>query len=155
MFSNACYKRCKLEFVWRSIYCEPSFSEKLKTLDHELLESKRTQCLTSLWNMQHIYAFNSIPLSHFVISCKLRLCVIIDIEHALSLVYVQRIRTSRCTLHNGRGWDKEEKNYWIKSLFLFSLRTKSILVASLRLNHWCHMDYLNNVLTTFLSLVTF
>ncbi len=27
-----------------------------------------------------------------------------------------------------------------KLLFLFSLRTKNILVAKLKLSHWCHMD---------------
>ncbi len=47
--------------------------------------------------------------------------------------------------------------WWIKLLFLFSLPTKSILVSiiQLRLNYWCHMDYLNNVLTTFLDLERF
>ncbi len=50
--------------------------------------------------------------------------------------------------------DEEEKNCWIKSLFLFSLCTKkySRSFVNLRLNHWCHMDYLTNVLATFLCL---
>ncbi len=45
-----------------------------------------------------------------------------------------------CTLKT----DMEEK-----SLFLFSLCTKSIIVAFIKLglNHWCHMDYINDVLT--------
>ncbi len=37
--------------------------------------------------------------------------------------------TYRGTPDNGGRRDLEEKNYRIKSLFLFSLRTKSILVA--------------------------
>ncbi len=49
-------------------------------------------------------------------------------------------------------WQKR-RNCWIKSLFLFSLRTKySRSFINLRLNHWCHMDYFNNVLTTCLGL---
>ncbi len=47
----------------------------------------------------------------------------------------------------------KRRNGWIKSLFLFSLWKKySYSFIKLRLNHWCHMDYFNNVLTTFLGL---
>ncbi len=50
-----------------------------------------------------------------------------------------------------------EENTLLKSLFGFSLSTESFLVASkkLRFNHWCHMDYLNNFLTTVLGLERF
>ncbi len=48
-----------------------------------------------------------------------------------------------CTM----GTDTEEKNCWIKSLLLFSLRSKKLL-----LSHWWQMDNCNNVLTTFLGL---
>ncbi len=42
----------------------------------------------------------------------------------------------------------EEKNCWIKSLFLFSLRTKKYFhsFVKLQLNPWCHMDYFTNIL---------
>ncbi len=49
--------------------------------------------------------------------------------------------------------DTEEKNYWIKLLILFSLCTKySRSFINVRFKHWCHMDYLNDALTTFLDL---
>ncbi len=49
-----------------------------------------------------------------------------------------------------KDWHGEGK---ISSLFLFSLREKnSRSFIKLRLNHWCHMDYFNDVLTTFLCL---
>lgn len=32
--------RCKDEFVWSSIYCEPSCFETLKEIEHELLMCK-------------------------------------------------------------------------------------------------------------------
>ncbi len=49
---------------------------------------------------------------------------------------------------------RKRRNGWIKSLFLFSLHRKkdSRSFIKLRLNHWCHMDYFNNVLTNFLGL---
>ncbi len=50
-----------------------------------------------------------------------------------------------------RRLTRKKRNYWIKSLFLFSMLTKSSIII-LRLNHWCHMDYFNEVLTTFLGL---
>ncbi len=44
-------------------------------------------------------------------------------------------------------------NGWIKSLFLFCCTHKySHSFITSRLNHWCHMDYFNDVLTTFLNL---
>ncbi len=45
-----------------------------------------------------------------------------------------------------RRLTQKRRNCWLKSLFLFSFWTKSML------NHWFHMDYFNNVLTTFLSI---
>ncbi len=51
--------------------------------------------------------------------------------------------------------DWEGEVVLLKLLFLFSLREKktySRRFIKLRLNHWCHMDYFNNVLTTFLCL---
>ncbi len=45
---------------------------------------------------------------------------------------------------------------WIKALFLFSLSSKySRSFIKLQLNHWYHMDYFNDVLTTFLGLGRF
>ncbi len=50
--------------------------------------------------------------------------------------------------------ETKEKKLMNKVTILFPLCTKSIVVASLklRLKHWCHMDYFNNVLATFLGL---
>ncbi len=49
--------------------------------------------------------------------------------------------------------DAEETNCWIKSLFLFSLRTKkySRSFIKLRLKHWWQMDYFDDVFHTFLA----
>ncbi len=75
--------------------------------------------------------------------------------HALHLVYEQR-KACACVLIlslmvEDSDWGR--RNCWIKSLYLFSLRTKySRSFIKLRLNHWCHMDYFNNVLATFLGL---
>ncbi len=47
---------------------------------------------------------------------------------------------------------RTRRNCWIK-LFLSSLHTNySRCFIKLRLNHWCHMGYFNDVLTTFLGL---
>ncbi len=45
-----------------------------------------------------------------------------------------------------------------RSLFIFNLRAQkkySCSFITLRLNHWCHMDYFNNALPTFLGHKTF
>ncbi len=60
-------------------------------------------------------------------------------------------RGTLMNMHRRLTWQR--RNCWIKSLFLFSLCTKySRSFIKLRLNHWCHMDYFNDVLTTFLGL---
>ncbi len=48
--------------------------------------------------------------------------------------------------------DMEEKNCWMKSFFFFVNKRYSRSFLKWRLNHWCHMDYFNDVLTTFLGL---
>ncbi len=50
--------------------------------------------------------------------------------------------------------DWKIRNCWTKLFFLFSLCTKkySCSFVKLYLNIWCHMDYFNDVLTTFLGL---
>ncbi len=59
-FLNAHYKRLKrtthveMEFVWSIIYCELSPTKTLKTLNHELLIYKWTQCHASLQNTKHL-----------------------------------------------------------------------------------------------------
>ncbi len=59
--------------------------------------------------------------------------------------------SSTTHMHHGtlmnvqRRLTRKRGNCWIKLLFLFSLCTKG-------LNHWCHMDYFNDVLITFLGL---
>ncbi len=61
----------------------------------------------------------------------------------------------RCTVMNAhRRLTRKRRNCWIKPLFLFSLGTKKYFrrFIKLRFNHWCHMDYFNNVLTNFLGL---
>ncbi len=59
-------------------------------------------------------------------------------------------------INNIRIIQGKKLNRLIKSLFLISLHTKySRSFITLQLNHWCHMDYFNNVLTTFLGLEYF
>ncbi len=50
--------------------------------------------------------------------------------------------------------DTEEKHFLNKILiFVFSAHKKySRSFIKLRLNYWCHMDYFNDILTTFLGL---
>ncbi len=50
--------------------------------------------------------------------------------------------------------DMKAKNCWIKSLFFvfFAPLKYSRSFVKLMLNHWSHMDYFNDVLTTFLGL---
>ncbi len=57
--------------------------------------------------------------------------------------------------------DTEEKKLLNRVIILFSLCTKTIIInyycsfIKLRLNHWCHNNYFNNVFTTFLGLERF
>ncbi len=46
--------------------------------------------------------------------------------------------------------DMGEKKLLNKVFFVHKKYSRSFI--TLRLNHWCHMDYFNNVLTTFLGL---
>ncbi len=63
-----------------------------------------------------------------------------------------------CALFASRGMhmsksDTEEKKLLNKVIFVFfAFKKYSRSFIELRLNHWCHMDYFNNVLTTFLGL---
>ncbi len=59
----------------------------------------------------------------------------------------------KCTcMHCGTFVNEPRILTW-KSLFCFYLHTKSSRSCiKLRLKHWCHMDYFNDVLTTFLGL---
>ncbi len=60
----------------------------------------------------------------------------------------------RGTLINARQrLTQTRRNHWIKSLFCFLCAKKySCSFIKLRLNHWCHKDYFNDVLTMFLGL---
>ncbi len=58
----------------------------------------------------------------------------------------------RGTLYNGGGQSRERRNHWIKTFFFFAYKKYSCSFVKLWLNHWCHMDYFNDVLTNFLSL---
>ncbi len=62
----------------------------------------------------------------------------------------------RVTLVNGgRDWP-EEKKLLDKVIFVFFAHKKySCSFIKLQLNHWCHMDYFNDALTTFLGLEHF
>ncbi len=52
--------------------------------------------------------------------------------------------------------DTEEKKLMNKVILVFFAHKKySCSFIKLRLNHWCHMDYFNDVLTTFLGLERF
>ncbi len=45
------------------------------------------------------------------------------------------------------------KGVWIEFKIVFFAHKKySCSLIKLRLNHWCHMDYFNDVLTTYLGL---
>ncbi len=86
----------------------------------------------------------------FCVSCAMRIRFLHCLRFDLNVNSVSSYIHCICdTLQNGAiGW-----NCWIKSLFLFSLRTKySRNFVKLRLSHWCHMDYFNDVLAMFLSL---
>ncbi len=49
--------------------------------------------------------------------------------------------------------DTKEKKLLNKVIFVFFAHKKySHSFIKLQLNHWCHMDYFNDVLTTFLGL---
>ncbi len=61
-------------------------------------------------------------------------------QHRTDVSWYSRERTSKT--------DTEEK----KSFFLFAHKQYSCSFMKLRLNHWYHMNYLNDVLTTFLGL---
>ncbi len=47
--------------------------------------------------------------------------------------------------------DTEEKKLLNKIFFFFSHKKYSPSFIKLQLNHWCYMDYFNNVLTMFLA----
>ncbi len=72
------------------------------------------------------------PKSHVYIQRKAHACVVI-----LSTMVACRNRR-----------DEEEKNCWIKSLH----KKYSRSFVKLRLNHWCHINYLQYFITTFLCL---
>ncbi len=80
--------------------------------------------------------------------------------HVLVLRLIQKsvcILRSVDNLENGATVmrrDREEMNWWKKkSLFLFSLRTKSSRrFIKFRLNQWWHMDYPDDAFHTFLDL---
>ncbi len=57
-------------------------------------------------------------------------------------------------LVNGRGyWHRREELLNKVIIFVFFVHKKfSLGFIKLRLNRWCHIDYFNNVLTTFLAL---
>ncbi len=48
--------------------------------------------------------------------------------------------------------DAEETNFEVVIFVFFVYKKYSCSFVKLRLNHWWHMDYFNNVLTTFLGL---
>ncbi len=52
---------------------------------------------------------------------------------------------------SGRGLDGEELFNTICILVFFAQKLYSPSFITLRLSHWCHMDYFNDVLTTFLG----
>ncbi len=46
----------------------------------------------------------------------------------------------------------DDSNFFVKFVFVFFVHKKySHCIIKLRLNRWCHMDYSNDVLTTFLK----
>ncbi len=50
--------------------------------------------------------------------------------------------------------DTEEKK-WLNKVVIFAFFVHKKYLSSfitLRLNHWCHMDYFNNIVTTFMGL---
>ncbi len=58
-----------------------------------------------------------------------------------------------CREHVLKSDTKEKKTLNKVIIFVFFAHKKySRSFIKLQLNHWCHMDYFNNVLTTFLGL---
>ncbi len=81
-------------------------------------------------------------------------CMYADMLFTFRAKRKQRICV-RCCLHMWYSpkWRFRVTHFWIKSLFLFSLCTKySRSFVKWQLNPWCHMDYFNDLLATFLSL---
>ncbi len=75
-----------------------------------------------------------------------------------SFLTLHRQQRMRCGILVKAHWrlTRKRRNSWIKSLFLFSLHKErySRRFIQLRLNHWCHMDYFNDVLTLTLERVS-
>ncbi len=78
--------------------------------------------------------------------------------HALCLVYIQRracayvmILTQTILSKMAPGWHRGEE-LLNKGVIFCYLCAQNSNFLKLRLSHWCHMDNLNDVLTTFLGL---
>ncbi len=131
-------------------------------LQENFLCAKKTE--TTLFNNSSLLCHSLLCIhesmtTHACVAADTGASVLTQNTHTLQLV----VQAEECTrIHHDtvvnahQRLTEEKKNCWIKSLFLFSLslNTKKYLQSfkTLRLNHWCHMDYFNNVLTTFLGL---
>ncbi len=80
-------------------------------------------------------------------------------KQGVSRFYIRTPATASAAPHMVLLWmvvenDTEEKELLIKVvIFVFFVHKKySRIFIKLRLNHWCHMGYFNNVLTMFLGL---
>ncbi len=58
----------------------------------------------------------------------------------------------RGTVMNARRRLTPKRRYWLVVIFVFFMNKVFSFFVMLLLNPWCHMDYFNDVLTTFLGL---
>ncbi len=77
--------------------------------------------------------------------CRTRMCCTLFTSRGMST------HTSRYCRERASKSDAEEKRLLNEVVIFVFFAQKSSLIK-LRLNHWCHMDYFNDVLTTFLGL---
>ncbi len=126
---------------------------------HSAAASAQTTCLRSHFNVHHgssalwalwlcpHWARLSPPLGSHLCGNNTNRLLHIRIQ------YIHIVRYAIMLWCSCERKTRKRSNCWIKLLFLFSLCKKySRSFITLQLKHWCHMDYFNNVLTTFLGL---
>ncbi len=91
------------------------------------------------------------------VSTAMHVCALLCLQtrHSVSRFYVRTCVTHASWYCRELASKTGKKiNCWIKSLFfvVFAHKKYSHSFIKLRLNHWCDMDYFNNVLTNFLGL---
>ncbi len=105
-------------------------------------------------NKRHPVApFSRVSRKHHMLFC-VRRCLRFDLNVNNVSAYIRCICVYVCdTLKMAPGWHGGDKLLNKVVIFVFFANKKySRSFVKLRLNPWCHMDYFNDVLATFLSL---